>query len=70
MGKATNLLPIRRSENGQLVILDNVWGLANRSGVLYAVMETGEVLTVSPATGIATLKGDNYQSQAGLAVVP
>lgn len=70
MGKATNLLPIRRSENGQLVILDNVWGLANRSGVLYAAMETGEVLTVSPTTGIATLKGDNYQSQAGLAVVP
>ncbi len=52
------------------VALDNVLGLANRDGVLYAVMKTGEVLTISPSTGIATLKGDNGLVQAGLAVAP
>ena len=70
MGKATDLLLIRRKEGSNLVALDNVWGLVNRSGVLYAAMETGELLTISPSTGIATLKGDNKQAQAGLAIVP
>jgi hypothetical protein len=70
MGNATNLLLIRRKEGSNLVPLDNVWGLVNKGGVLYAAMETGEVLTISPSTGIATLKGDNHQAQAGLAIVP
>jgi hypothetical protein len=70
MGKATDLLPIRRKEGTKLVAQDNVWGLANRNGVLYATTETGDVLTISPATGIATLKGDNKLHQAGLAVAP
>ena len=70
MGKATDLLLIRRKEGSNLVPLDNVWGLVNKSGVLYAAMETGEILTISPSTGLATLKGDNKQKQAGLAIVP
>ncbi len=70
MGKATDLLPIRQNIEGNLVTLDNVWGLANRGGVLYAVLESGDVITIDPATGMATPKGDNYVAQAGLAVVP
>jgi hypothetical protein len=70
IGKATDLVPIRMKEGNTLVVLDNVWGLANRSGVLYAAMENGDVLTIVPSTGIATLKGDNRLPQAGLAVVP
>jgi hypothetical protein len=70
MGHATNLLPLKRKVGSSYVILDNVWGLANRFGVLYATMESGDVLTISPTTGIATLKGDNKLNQAGLAVAP
>ena len=70
LGRATSLLLIRRQEGSKLVAMNNVWGLANRDGILYATMETGEILTISPATGIATLKGDNKQAQAGLAVAP
>jgi hypothetical protein len=70
MGKATDLLPIRMKQDGEYVVLDDVWGLANRSGVLYAVMYTGQVLTINPANGIATLKGDNSLDQAGLAISP
>jgi hypothetical protein len=70
IGHATGLLLIRRSESGKLVALNDVWGLANRSGVLFAVMRTGEVITINPATGIATLKGVDHLAQAGLAVSP
>jgi hypothetical protein len=70
MGKATNLLPIRLRVNGKLEVQDNVRGLANRSGVLYAAMETGQLLILDPTTGMATLKGDNSLSQAGLAISP
>jgi len=70
LGNATDLVPIRRKEGNDLVVLDNVWGLANRGGVLYAAMEDGNLLTIVPSTGIATLKGDNNLAQAGLAVVP
>ena len=70
MGHATSLLLLKRKVGSSYEVLHNVWGLANRSGVLYATMETGEVLTINPATGIATLKGDNKLNQAGLAVAP
>lgn len=70
MGKATNLLPVRLRVNGRLEVQDNVWGLANRKGVLYAAMETGQLLILDAATGIATLVGDDSLSQAGLAISP
>jgi hypothetical protein len=70
MGKASDLLLIRRQEGSKLVAQDNVWGLANRNGILYVTMNNGDVLTLNPATGIATYKGDNKIEQAGLAVAP
>lgn len=70
MGKATDLRPITLKVDGKLEAQDNVWGLANREGVLFAVMESGDVLIIDPATGVGTLKGDNYVQQAGLAVSP
>jgi len=70
MGHATSLLLLKQKVGSSYVVLHNVWGLANRSGVLYATMETGEVLTINPATGVATLKGNNKLNQAGLAVAP
>ncbi len=70
MGKASNLLPIRRSINGTLVQLNDVWGLVARSGVLVAAMRTGEIITLNPSTGLATLKGDTNKVQAGLALSP
>ena len=70
LGRATNLLPIQRRINGRLVKLSNVWGLAARNGVLHAVMQSGELLTISASTGLATLKGDNNKRQAGLTISP
>ena len=69
-GKASNLLPIRRSVNGTLVQLSDVWGLVARNGVLLASMRTGEIITINASTGSATLKGDNNKVQAGLALSP
>jgi hypothetical protein len=70
MGEASSLLLIRRLEGSKYVALDNVWGLGNRNGILYVTMNNGDVLTLNPATGIATYKGDNKIEQAGLAVAP
>jgi hypothetical protein len=70
VGKATDLLLIQQKVDGKLVALDNVWGLTNRNGVLYIATESGDVLTLVPGTGIASLKGDNHLAQAGLAVAP
>lgn len=70
IGNATDLVKIQQKVDGKLVALDNVWGLTNRNGVLYIATESGDVLTLVPGTGIASLKGDNHLAQAGLAVAP
>jgi len=48
----------------------NVWGLAVRNGIMYAVTNDGKLLRINPSTGIGVLLGTNGIVQAGLAKSP
>lgn len=69
-GQVTDLKAIYRIEDDQTIFLRGISGLEERNRKLFGVMRTGELLTINPNTGLATLRGDNDKVQSGLANSP
>lgn len=74
-GSATTWLAKINTSTGKATLVgnighQNVWGLAVRNGLMFAVSNNGKVLRINTANGVGVVIGTNGVVQAGLAKSP